>query len=138
MHAAGKSGGVGYGHIYHIYLPHGTDACADASDTVCYLPDHPSTFVLCAYHASDTFTDIGHVLFSVEPFQNIPGCAIALPGPNGQLADSTIGKKDGSAHGGHLPVEAHIRPTCEVILTESPIHLQKQIGQESGLALIRP
>ncbi len=48
-----------------------------------------------------------------------------------------IGKKDGTAHGGHL-LEAHIRPTCEVILTESPIHLQKQIDPQSGLALIRP
>jgi uncharacterized protein len=34
-------------------------------------------------------------------------------------------------------MEAHVRPTCEVILTESPQHLQKQIDPESGLALIR-
>jgi predicted DNA-binding protein with PD1-like motif len=52
-------------------------------------------------------------------------------------AHAVIGKKDGTAHGGHL-LEAHIRPTCEVILTESPIHLQRQIDQQSGLALIRP
>ena len=52
-------------------------------------------------------------------------------------AHAVIGKKDGTAHGGHL-LEAHIRPTCEVILTESPIHLQKQVDPESGLALIRP
>jgi predicted DNA-binding protein with PD1-like motif len=51
-------------------------------------------------------------------------------------AHAVIGKKDGTAHGGHL-LEAHIRPTCEVILTESPIHLQKQIDPQSGLALIR-
>jgi len=51
-------------------------------------------------------------------------------------AHAVIGKTDGAAHGGHL-LEAHIRPTCEVILTESPIHLQKQIDPQSGLALIR-
>jgi uncharacterized protein len=51
-------------------------------------------------------------------------------------AHAVIGKKDGTAYGGHL-LEAHIRPTCEVILTESPIHLQKQIDPQSGLALIR-
>ena len=51
-------------------------------------------------------------------------------------AHVVIGKKDGTAHGGHL-LEAHIRPTCEVVLTESPIHLQKQIDPESGVALIR-
>jgi predicted DNA-binding protein with PD1-like motif len=29
-----------------------------------------------------------------------------------------VGKKDGTAHGGHL-LEARVRPTCEVVLTES-------------------
>jgi predicted DNA-binding protein with PD1-like motif len=48
-----------------------------------------------------------------------------------------VGKRDGTAHGGHL-LEAHIRPTCEVVLTESPAHLQKFIDPESGLALIKP
>ena len=37
---------------------------------------------------------------------------------------------------GHL-VEAHVRPTLEVILTESPAHLRKEIDKESGLAIIR-
>ena len=52
-------------------------------------------------------------------------------------AHVVIGKKDGTAHGGHL-LEAHVRPTCEVVLTESPAHLNKIIDRESGLALIRP
>lgn len=51
-------------------------------------------------------------------------------------AHAVIGKKYGTAHDGHL-LEAHIRPTCEVVLTESPIHLQKRIDPQSGLALIR-
>jgi uncharacterized protein len=50
-------------------------------------------------------------------------------------AHAVIGKRDGTAHGGHL-LEAHIRPTCEVMLTESPAHLQKYVDPESGLALI--
>jgi predicted DNA-binding protein with PD1-like motif len=52
-------------------------------------------------------------------------------------AHVVIAKADGTALGGHLP-EAHVRPTCEVVLTESPQHLQKQFDPESGLALIRP
>ncbi|HEY1649690.1 MAG TPA: PPC domain-containing DNA-binding protein [Terracidiphilus sp.] len=48
-----------------------------------------------------------------------------------------VAKSDGTAHGGHL-LEAHVRPTCEVVLTESPKHLRKQMDPESGLALIRP
>jgi predicted DNA-binding protein with PD1-like motif len=51
-------------------------------------------------------------------------------------AHVVVGKADGTAHGGHL-LEAHVRPTCEVILTENPEHLQKQVDPESGLALIR-
>src|ERR1700693_150325 len=50
-------------------------------------------------------------------------------------AHAVIGRKDGTAHGGHL-VEAYIRPTCEVVLTESPAHLQKYFDPESGLVLI--
>jgi uncharacterized protein len=50
-------------------------------------------------------------------------------------AHAVIGRKDGTAHGGHL-LEAHIRPTCEVVLTESPAHLQKYFDPESGLVLI--
>ena len=38
---------------------------------------------------------------------------------------------------GHLG-EAHVRPTLEVIVTESPAHLRKVKDPESGLALIRP
>ena len=52
-------------------------------------------------------------------------------------AHAVIGRKDGTAHGGHL-LKAHIRPTCEVVLTESPTHLQKFIDPQSGLALIKP
>ena len=51
-------------------------------------------------------------------------------------AHVVVGRRDGSAHGGHL-VEARVRPTCELVLTEAPVHLQKQIDPESGLALIR-
>ncbi len=51
-------------------------------------------------------------------------------------AHAIVGRHDGSAHGGHL-IKAVVRPTCEVILTESPEHLQKQIDRESGIALIQ-
>ena len=88
VHAAAKTLGTGYGHIYHVFLPKGVDTCFDLSN-VCYSPDNPSTFVFCAYHGSVTFGDIGHVLLSVEPYQNVPGCQAAPPNPNGMLADST-------------------------------------------------
>jgi predicted DNA-binding protein with PD1-like motif len=48
-----------------------------------------------------------------------------------------IGKADATAHGGHL-VEAHVRPTLEVVLTELPRHLRRRFDAESGLTLIDP
>jgi uncharacterized protein len=47
-----------------------------------------------------------------------------------------VGRSDGSTRGGHL-LEGHVRPTLEVILTESPAHLRKEHDDASGLALIR-
>ena len=48
-----------------------------------------------------------------------------------------VGKRDGTAMAGHLGA-AHVRPTLEVIVTESPAHLRKVKDAETGLALIRP
>jgi predicted DNA-binding protein with PD1-like motif len=50
-------------------------------------------------------------------------------------AHVVLGKADGTAHGGHI-LEAHVWPTLEVVLTESPRHLHRKIDAETGLALI--
>jgi predicted DNA-binding protein with PD1-like motif len=50
-------------------------------------------------------------------------------------AHVVVGLRDGSTRGGHL-MEAHVRPTLEVILTESPRHLQREFDPASGLGLI--
>jgi predicted DNA-binding protein with PD1-like motif len=51
-------------------------------------------------------------------------------------AHVVVGLRDGSARGGHL-LEARVRPTLEVILTESPGYLKREFDPESGLALIK-
>jgi uncharacterized protein len=59
-------------------------------------------------------------------------------GPDGKPAlhpHVVISRRDCSAMGGHL-LEAYVRPTLEVVLTESPRHLHKRKDPESGLALI--
>ena len=45
-------------------------------------------------------------------------------------------RRDGSALAGHL-AEAYVRPTLEVVVSESPAHLRKTKDPETGLALIR-
>jgi uncharacterized protein len=60
--------------------------------------------------------------------------------PSGEAAlhiHLVVGKRDGTAMAGHL-AEAHVRPTLEAIVTESPAHLRKKKDPEAGLALIRP
>jgi hypothetical protein len=89
VHAVAKAlKATGYGHIYNIFLPKGMDTCFDQT-TDCYSPDNPANFYFCAYHSSATFSDIGHVLFTVQPYQDVPGCYAAKPNPNSQLIDST-------------------------------------------------
>lgn len=59
-------------------------------------------------------------------------------GPDGKPAlhpHVVVSRADGIAMGGHL-LEAHVRPTLEVVLTELPRHLHKRKDPESGLALI--
>lgn len=89
VHAGARAlGNKPYHSIFHVFLPKGTDVCmAGTSD--CYSPDNPATFVFCAFHASVTFSDVGHVLYTVEPYQNVGGCSVAQPSPNGALIDST-------------------------------------------------
>jgi hypothetical protein len=83
--AVALGGNTGYGHIIHIFLPSGVDTCVDQGNTLCYSPDNSSTFVLCAYHNSVVFNDVGKVLFTVDPFQQVAECAT----PNFLLNDST-------------------------------------------------
>lgn len=82
---------TGYGHTYNLFLASGLDTCFDLTP-VCYSPDNPSTFVFCAYHGSVTFSDIGHVIFTVVPYQHTPGCGDDFAGvtpPNPVPIDDT-------------------------------------------------
>lgn len=72
-HVAAKLG-AGYTHEYHVFLPQGTDECFDGVSGICYSPDNLKTFAFCAYHSYVDFADIGHILYSVEPYQETPGC----------------------------------------------------------------
>jgi predicted DNA-binding protein with PD1-like motif len=46
-----------------------------------------------------------------------------------------VATRDGNARGGHL-LEAHVRPTLELVVTESPAHLRRRHDETTGLALI--
>ena len=73
----------------------------------------------------------------VEVASLLGDVAVTPDGKSGLHVHLVLGRRDGTALAGHL-LEAHVRPTLEVILTESPAHLHKVQDPESGLALIRP
>jgi predicted DNA-binding protein with PD1-like motif len=50
-------------------------------------------------------------------------------------AHAVVGKRDGSAHGGHL-LRAKVFPTLEVVVTEVAAELRRVLDPETGIALI--
>jgi hypothetical protein len=89
VHAvAAKMGASGYGHIYDVFLPPGQDECSDSTLSECYSPDNDATFFYSAYHSSVDFPDIGHVLYTVQPYQNVGGCQVQPGTINGRLIDA--------------------------------------------------
>lgn len=61
-------------------------------------------------------------------------------GPDGKPAihvHAVLGKRDGSAIAGHLK-SGTVRPTLEIVLTETPGHLRKRFDPSIGIALIDP
>lgn len=50
-------------------------------------------------------------------------------------AHVVVGTSDGTARGGHL-LEAHVWPTLEVVIEESPHHLRRRRDPQTGLAVI--
>jgi len=59
---------------------------------------------------------------------------------NGKPAVHThmvVGFPDGSTRGGHV-LEAHVRPTLEVIVTVEPIAMHRRLDPETDLTLIDP
>ena len=72
----------------------------------------------------------------VEVLSLVGDVALKPDGSPQLHAHVVVGRSDGTTRGGHL-LEAHVRPTLEVVLVESPVHLQRKHDPESGLALIR-
>jgi hypothetical protein len=81
VYAVASSVGTGYGKIYHVFLQSGVQQCS-ASAGGCYAQNGG----YCAYHGAVDFSDIGHTLYTVEPYQAISGCS----SPNGKVVDSTL------------------------------------------------
>jgi predicted DNA-binding protein with PD1-like motif len=71
----------------------------------------------------------------VEEQVEVADIAVGPDGKPSVHVHAVLGRRDGTALAGHLQ-EGHVRPTLEIIITESPAHLCKVKDAESGLALI--
>lgn len=80
VHAVAVSQGTGYGKVYHVFLQSGVHQCSSSAGG-CYGVSGG----YCAYHGNVNFADIGHTIYSVEPYQGISGCN----SPSNKLQDST-------------------------------------------------
>lgn len=77
-----------------------------------------------------------HLAEQVEVASLMGDVALAPDGSPAIHIHVVLGRHDSSALAGHL-LEGKVRPTLELLLTESPSHLRKQHDPESGLTLIK-
>jgi predicted DNA-binding protein with PD1-like motif len=71
-------------------------------------------------------TEVLSLIGDISLYQNVPK----------MHAHVVLGKEDGTAHGGHL-LEGITRPTVEIILTESPAYLRREIDPTVAIPLIK-
>jgi uncharacterized protein len=73
----------------------------------------------------------------VEVASLLGDVALAPSGEPSIHVHLVVGRRDGSAMAGHLGT-GQVRPTLELVVTESPAHLRKVKDATTGLALIEP
>jgi hypothetical protein len=137
VHAMAAKTGTGYDHIYHVFLPPGQDECFGPLDPsgagACYSPDVPNNFAFCAYHSSVDFMDIGHVLYTVEPFQDVFGCSVPTGLPGGRIFNSTANSLS------HELIETITDPDGDGWINFSLVVLAgAEIGDECSFFIIEP
>lgn len=102
----------------------------------------------CRFTAIGAFSsaEVGFFDFSIKDYRRIKideqTEVLSLVGDISRYQDKpmvhahvVLGKRDGTAHGGHL-LESVVHPTLEIILSESPVWMQRKMDAESGIPLI--
>lgn len=71
----------------------------------------------------------------VEVLSLIGDIAEGDDGKSSLHTHAVLGLRDGSVRGGHL-IEGYVRPTLEITLVESAVHLRRKKRSDLGIALI--
>jgi len=91
--------------------------------------------------------DLGYFDFTTKDYKRIPlreqvevlsliGNIVLYDTKPKLHAHVVLGKVDGTAYGGHL-MEAYVNPTLEVIITELPGYLHREMDKSIGIPLIK-
>ena len=102
----------------------------------------------CRFTAIGAFSsaEVGFFDFSIKDYQRVKideqTEVLSLMGDISAYRDKpkvhahdVLGKRDGTAHGGHL-LKAIEHPTLEIIQTESPVWMRRTMDAQSGIPLI--
>lgn len=73
----------------------------------------------------------------VEVLSLLGDVALAPDGSPQLHLHVVVGRRDASTAGGHL-LEGEVRPTLELVITDTPAALKRTPDAETGLALIKP
>ena len=81
--------------------------------------------------------DYDHVTVDeqVEVVSLLGDLSLGVDGAPMLHAHVVVARRDGNALGGHL-LEGVVRPTLEIVVSETDVHLQRRYDERSGLALI--
>jgi hypothetical protein len=132
--------------VFSVVLSHGDEVMASLNDFVTgqRLGAASFTAIGAFSHAVLGYFDWERKAYEriqvdeqVEVASLIGDVALGLDGQPSLHIHCVLGRRDGSAVAGHV-MEAEVRPTLEIVVTESPAHLRKRRDPESGLALIDP
>lgn len=72
----------------------------------------------------------------VEVMSLVGNFSLSPEGESKLHAHVVIGKRDYTAHGGHL-LKAIVNPTLELMITESPVEVTRVVHEDIGLALLK-
>ncbi len=98
VHTAAAAKGAGINHIFNIFLPPGAVYCGSGvliPSGLCNANANSPNPAFCGFHEAVSFSDIGEVLFTFEPFADLTFCDVNAvlgnpkgPTPNGIQNDS--------------------------------------------------
>ena len=130
--------------IYIVVFDTGDEVVRDLTDFAKENKLHAASITAIGAFSN---TELGYFDLAAKDYKKIPvteqvevlsliGDITQYKGEPKLHAHVVVGKHDGTAHGGHL-LKAIVNPTLEVVITEVPIYLNRELDPAVGIPLIK-